>query len=101
LGALPRLQLQTTPLFDGLEPFETPADSALVRVCRDLTGIEAGAVAFGTEAPFLSRLGMETVVLGPGDIAQAHQADEYLALDRIEPTIRILRGLIQRFCVAG
>jgi len=101
LGALPRLQLQTTPLFDGLEPFEAPADSVLVRECRDLTGSEAGAVAFGTEAPILSRLGMETVVLGPGDIDQAHQADEFLSLDRIEPMIRILRGLIQRFCVAA
>ncbi|NJD07895.1 MAG: acetylornithine deacetylase [Methylococcaceae bacterium] len=101
LGALPRLQLHTAALFDGLEPFETPADSALVRECRDLTGIEAGAVAFGTEAPFLTRLGMETVVLGPGDIDQAHQADEYLALDRIEPMIGILRGLIRRFCVVG
>lgn len=99
LGALPRLHLQTAPLFDGLEPFETPADSALVEECRNLTGIEAGAVAFGTEAPFLSRLGMETVILGPGDIDQAHQADEFLSLDRVEPMIRILRGLIQRFCV--
>jgi len=56
-------------------------------------------VSFGTEAPFFDRLGMETLVLGPGDIAQAHQPDEYLALDRIPPTLDLLRGLIRRFCM--
>ncbi|WP_373507638.1 M20/M25/M40 family metallo-hydrolase, partial [Thiocapsa sp.] len=59
----------------------------------------AEAVNFGTEAPFLNQLGMETIVLGPGDIAQAHQPDEYLELDRIRPTLDLLRALIQRFCL--
>jgi acetylornithine deacetylase len=38
-------------------------------------------------------------VLGPGGIDQAHQQNEYLALDRMEPTVLLLRQLIQRFCV--
>jgi acetylornithine deacetylase len=42
---------------------------------------------------------METVVLGPGDIDQAHQPDEYLALDRIPPTLDLLKSLIRRFCI--
>jgi acetylornithine deacetylase len=42
---------------------------------------------------------MDTVILGPGDIAQAHQPDEYLALDRIPRTLELLRGLIGRFCL--
>lgn len=58
-------------------------------------------VSFATEAPFFNQLGMETLVLGPGDIAQAHQPDEYLALDRIRPTIDLLRSLTRRFCVGG
>ena len=42
---------------------------------------------------------MESIILGPGDIAQAHQPDEYLALERIEPTLALLRELINRFCI--
>jgi acetylornithine deacetylase len=80
---------------------ETPAGSAIVAAGEALTGHSAGAVAFATEAPFLSRLGMETLILGPGDIAQAHQPDEYLDLARIPPTIEILRALIGRFCQSG
>jgi acetylornithine deacetylase len=46
----------------------------------------------------LQQLGMQTVIYGPGDIAQAHQPDEFLALDRIQPTIDVLVKLIGQYC---
>lgn len=94
------LNMVFEPLFDGVPPFETPADAELVKVCERLTGHTAESVAFATEAPFLQALGMETLVLGPGSIDQAHQPDEYLALDQIDPTLRLLRGLIEHYCLA-
>ncbi|MFD2113235.1 acetylornithine deacetylase [Thiorhodococcus fuscus] len=93
------LQWSVAPLFEAIPPAETPADSTIVRVCEELTGHAAESVSFGTEAPFLNQLGMETLVLGPGDIAQAHQPDEYLALERVDPMLGILRSLIQRLCL--
>ncbi len=93
------LQWAVEPLFEPIPPAETPAGAAIVRACEALTGHAAEAVSFGTEMPFLNQLGMETLVLGPGDIAQAHQPDEFLALDRIPPTLSILRSLIGQFCV--
>ena len=42
---------------------------------------------------------MQTLILGPGDIDQAHQPDEYLDIDRIQPTVQILRSLIEKFCL--
>jgi acetylornithine deacetylase len=95
----PRLRLETSPLFDGLPAFEAKADSPIVRACEGLSGTIAGAVAFGTEAPFLSTLGLETVILGAGNIEQAHQPDEYLPLAHVNPMVNILKGLIGRFCV--
>ncbi|MGB5835176.1 MAG: M20/M25/M40 family metallo-hydrolase, partial [Thiohalocapsa sp.] len=86
-------------LFESIPPAETPAGSAIVRAAEALTGQAAEAVSFGTEAPFFNQLGMETVVLGPGDIDQAHQPDEFLALDRIEPTLTLLKRLIRQFCI--
>ncbi|KAA6184672.1 acetylornithine deacetylase [Thiohalocapsa marina] len=90
---------QVAPLFASIPPAETAAGSAIVRAAEALTGHKAEAVSFGTEAPFFNRLGMETIVLGPGDIAQAHQPDEFLAMDRIEPTLQLLRHLIRQFCL--
>jgi acetylornithine deacetylase len=65
---------------------------------EEFSGYTAGAVAFGTEAPYLKSLGMDVVVMGPGDIRAAHQPDEYLPMDQIAPTVTLLRQLIQRFC---
>jgi acetylornithine deacetylase len=93
------LQMEFEPLFDGVPPFETAADAALVQACEKLTGHPAQAVAFATEAPWLQKLGMETLVMGPGSIDQAHQPDEFLALSQIQPSVDILRGLIRRFCL--
>lgn len=87
------------PIFPGVPPFEQAADSELVRLAERLTGQAAEAVAFGTEAPYLQQLGCETIVLGPGDIACAHQPDEYLDLARIAPTVELLRQLIGHYCL--
>lgn len=92
------LTFKTMALAEGIPPFETTPTAAIVQAAERLTGHPAEAVAFGTEGPFLNQLGMETVILGPGDIAQAHQPDEYLALERIPPTLDLLRRLIQQFC---
>jgi acetylornithine deacetylase len=70
----------------------------LVQAVEAFTGTKAGAVAFGTEGPFLQKLGMDTVVLGPGSIDQAHQPDEYIPLDHLPATVTLLRKSISRFC---
>ncbi len=86
-------------LFDGVPAMETPANAAIVQLAEKLTGHRPEAVAFGTEAPYLNQLGMETVVLGPGDIDQAHQPDEYLAVDRLTPTVEILKQMVNSVCI--
>ena len=95
------LAVQVSPIFNGVPAFATGKDSWIVRMTEKLSGQNAGTVAFATEGPFLNTLGMETVILGPGDIAQAHQADEFLAVERLQPMVELLRKLIVSFCIAG
>jgi acetylornithine deacetylase len=99
LGDQAKLRFSREPLCDGTPPLHTPADSPLVEALEKLTGYASEAVAFCTEGPYLNELGMDTVIMGPGDIAQAHQPDEFLALERIKPTLDILKALIKRFCI--
>lgn len=96
---LPGCHLTAETLFDGIPAFATATDSDIVRACEALTGHSAGAVDFATEGPFLNQLGMQTVILGPGDIRVAHQPDEHLDPAQIAPTLDVLRGLIARFCL--
>jgi acetylornithine deacetylase/succinyl-diaminopimelate desuccinylase family protein len=48
------------------------------------------AVPYGTDASSISEAGIPTVVFGPGDIAKAHTADEWVALDEVEAASDIL-----------
>lgn len=86
-------------LFEGVDPFGENPNSELVKICEELTGHAADTVAFATEAPFMQQLGMQTLVLGPGSIDQAHQPDEFIPLDQVGPAITILRRLIEKYCL--
>ena len=88
-----------SPITQSIESFTSQPDSPLASACEKLTGHTATSAAFATEAPFLSKMGMDTLVLGPGSIAQAHQPDEFIALDTLNPTVEILQNLIKTFCL--
>ncbi|GGP21601.1 acetylornithine deacetylase [Silvimonas iriomotensis] len=77
----------------------TPPDAAVVRFVQGLLGDDTapGKIAFGTEGGlFAERCGIPTVVCGPGDIAQAHQPDEWLALDQLAACDAMLANLVQQ-----
>lgn len=97
----PGLTVDFASVFEGVDAFSAAPDLPLLRAVERLTGHAADRVGFGTEAPFFAGLGMDTVICGPGSIDVAHQPDEYLPLGSVEPTIRMLRGLIQESCVDG
>ena len=86
-------------LFEGVDPFAEDENAALVKMCEQLTGYKSESVAFATEAPFMQQMNMQTIILGPGSIDQAHQPDEFIALNQLEPAVKIVRGLIEKFCL--
>jgi acetylornithine deacetylase len=78
--------------------FETSSDSALVTFLEAATGKKAGTVAFGTEGAQMRALGSDAVVLGPGDIREAHRTGEFVPIDELNRCADILRSAIQNFC---
>ena len=103
-----RVERVTTPLgikyemekiFDGIPAFFAEENSALLKTAEKLTGHTGISVAFGTEGPFLRELGMDTIILGPGNIDQAHQPDVYMSTDMINPSIEIIRKLVSDYCL--
>ncbi|UOM35785.1 acetylornithine deacetylase [Acuticoccus sp. I52.16.1] len=57
-------------------------------------GEAPAAVSYGTEAGLFQRAGWPAMVCGPGDIAQAHQADEYLEESELAKGERFIARLI-------
>jgi len=78
--------------------FETAPDSPLVRLLEKATGNESGTVAFGTEAAQMKLLGSEAVVIGPGDIREAHRTGEFVPVAELERCAEVLRQSIQQLC---
>ena len=78
--------------------FETSPDSPLVRLLENATGHKAGTVAFGTEAAQMMALGAEAVVMGPGDIREAHRTGEFVPVSELERCAEVLRQSIQQLC---
>ncbi len=93
------LKIEYEVLFDGIPAMETAAESDIVQFLQQQSGEVADSVAFATEAPYLQALGMDVVVMGPGDIALAHQCNEYLHGQYIDKTISWLQNTIAHYCV--
>lgn len=102
---LPRIEektgtkIQLNSLFPDVPSFYTSTESDIIKACETLTNRQASTVAFATEGSFLNQMGMETLILGPGSIDQAHQPNEFMALNQIQPMQEVIRGLIERFCL--
>jgi acetylornithine deacetylase len=77
--------------------FAAADGDAAVELVKQLTGQNASeAVAYGAEAGQFHAAGLSVVVCGPGSIEQAHQPDEFIALEQLEAGTTFLRRLIER-----
>ncbi|MBV9249104.1 MAG: M20/M25/M40 family metallo-hydrolase, partial [Acetobacteraceae bacterium] len=66
-------------------------------IVKQLTGSnEAGKVSYGTEGGYYQNTGIPTIICGPGDIAQAHQPDEWVAQDQLDTCDAFIRRLSDR-----
>jgi acetylornithine deacetylase len=80
----------------GLRP---ESEGEAERLVRRLTGDNGThVVSYGTEAGLFQAAGWSTVVCGPGDIAQAHQPDEYIEASELEAGDRFLRRVVDSLC---
>ncbi len=66
---------------------------------RALTGDNAThVVSYGTEAGQFQEAGYSAVICGPGDIAQAHQPNEFITISQFNAGHKFMERLVQRLC---
>ena len=78
--------------------FETSTDSELVKFLESAANKPSGSVAFGTEGAQMKVLGSDAVVLGPGDIREAHRTGEFVPIEELNSCVEIIVQAIQKFC---
>lgn len=82
---------------------DTPRESSVVRAVGNAHLFEFGCESaiegahYGTDGSKLAAAGIETVVCGPGDIAQAHTGDEFVEIDQVEKAVRLYSRLLARW----
>ncbi|MCK9515209.1 MAG: acetylornithine deacetylase [Ottowia sp.] len=82
--------------------FEASEDAAVTQMVRRLAGVhEVHKVAYASEAGQFEAAGIPTIICGPGDIVQAHAADEYVSLEQLGRCHRFLSGVIRELSAAG
>lgn len=76
----------------------TPSDAAVVNFIKGLTGANGTMkVAFGTEGGlFDARLGIPTVICGPGSMAQGHKPDEFVTVEQMARCEAMMSALLGR-----
>ncbi len=91
--------ISITPWYD-VPPLAPEESGSAELLARQLTGDnETHVVSYGTEAGQFQEKAYSAVVCGPGDIAQAHQPDEYLTVDQLDASVAFVRSLIERLSV--
>ena len=95
---------QDEPYIVGpLDPATNERWTAHVCGVLDRSGLPATPLGaqFGTEASSLARAGLAALVLGPGDIAQAHTRDEWLSLDQLDLACKVYLRIMSEAASGG
>lgn len=93
---VPETRIEISPRFDvpALQPEQ---DGAAENFVRGLTGDNASnVVSYGTEAGQFQEAGYSAVICGPGDIAQAHQPNEFISIADFEAGHDFMQRLVDR-----
>jgi acetylornithine deacetylase len=80
------------------EGFETGAESAVVQAVVAQSNGEVRNISFGTEAPWMAKMGAEAVVIGPGSMLTAHSTRECVPTAELDACVERLLAAITRLC---
>ena len=90
-----RIEISQNFAVPALVPEQDGEAEALV---RSLTGDNAThVVSYGTEAGQFQEAGYSAVICGPGDIAQAHQPNEFITIAQFNEGQKFMERLLEKF----
>jgi acetylornithine deacetylase len=88
-------------LLSATPGFETHQGCDIAELGKQWSGTrDVGKVSFGSEAALFHNAGVPTIICGPGNIAQAHQPNEWVALEQLALCERFMRRMADNVCTA-
>ena len=90
----PDYAIEHIPLHPPVPPLDTEEEAPIVDLIKRVSGHqETSTVAFAAEAGQFSNAGFPSVICGPGDIAQAHRANEFVSVEQLEGCMQMIKHL--------
>ena len=93
----PAFDIRTNAIHPAVPGLDTHEDEEIVSLVRELAeNNELDAVSYAAEAGQFQEAGFQAMICGPGDIAQAHRADEFIAKDQLDQGVAFVHRLIKK-----
>lgn len=94
----PQAAITTEIVHPVVPSLDTPEHLEVVDLIKDLSGSNLlHTVAYAAEAGQFANAGFQTVIYGPGDIAQAHRKDEFISVEQLDKGVNFIRRIIEEF----
>lgn len=91
----PDFKITTEELHPWVPSLDTPEHLPVVDFIKRLSGKDKlDAVSYAAEAGQFAEGGFQSVICGPGSIAQAHRANEFIAIDQLEAGVKMIQDLV-------
>ncbi len=90
------IEFELLSVLPGMDTSDGTAIAELAHACNG--DADVGKVSFGTEASLFHGSDIPSVICGPGHIEQAHQPDEWVAIDQLARCEAFMRRLADRIC---
>lgn len=87
----PDFAINTHALHPAVPGLDTPEDSDIISFIKKMSGEEKlQTVAYAAEAGQFAEGGFQSIICGPGDILQAHRADEFISKEQLEKGVQFI-----------
>lgn len=94
----PEFKITTTEAHSDVPSLDTPEHLDVVPLIKELSGVDQlDAVSYAAEAGQFAEAGFEAVICGPGDIAQAHRANEFISKEQLQLGVEMIQRLVKKW----
>ncbi len=94
----PGFKIETVEVHSDVPPLDTNENDEIVSLIQSMSGTDSwDTVSYAAEAGQFAEGGFQSIICGPGSIAQAHRADEFIAKSELEKGVKMIQKLVAEF----
>ena len=95
-NVFPDFSIKTIENHPAVPHLDTKDDADVVHLVKKICGrSELNTVAYASEAGQFADEGFQSIICGPGSIAQAHRANEFIAKEQLDKGVEMINKLIE------